>query len=147
MLASVVSVQVARRLTQPLGQVREAALQIASGDYGMRCRVDTPREITRAGWLPQHAGARSWRPPSRSAAADAGVAAPARAERTLLDRLAMGPHRSRTLAISVLPGPDASGFLVEGHIAVAWRGRPEPDPLTAVRSPGTSPSWSAACCR
>jgi HAMP domain-containing protein len=130
MLASVVSVRVARRLTQPLGQVREAALQIASGDYRVRCQVDTPREI--------RALARTLNTLAQMMEVSVEKARPRmqawrrqRAERTLIDRLAIPPYDADALAIRVLPGPHASGFVVDGPIAFIWHGRPERDQLAA----------------
>jgi HAMP domain-containing protein len=133
MLASVVSVRVARRLTQPLSQVREAALKIASGDYRVRCLVDTPREIRQlAGSLNTLAQI------METAVEEARPRMQAwrrqRAERTLIDRLAMKPHHSDALAISVRSDRHASGYIVEGRIAVIWRGRVERDELTARKS-------------
>jgi HAMP domain-containing protein len=133
MLASVVSVRVARRLTQPLGQVREAALQIASGDYRVRCSVDAPREIrTLAGSLNTLAqimeiAVEEARPRMQAWRRQ-------RAERTLTDRLTLKPHVSDALAISVRPDRRASGYIVEGRIALVWRGRVETDELTARKT-------------
>jgi HAMP domain-containing protein len=133
MLASVVSVRVARRLTQPLGQVREAALQIASGDYRVRCRVEAPGEIrTLAGTL--NTLAQMMETSIEEARPRLQAWRRQRAERRLLERLAMTPHCSDTLAIGVRPGRNASGYIVEGSIALIWHGRTESDELTARKT-------------
>ena len=133
MLASVVSVRVARRLTQPLGRVREAALQIASGDYRVRCDVEAPREMrTLAGALNMLAqimetSIEETRPRLQAWRRQ-------HAERRLLERLAMKPHRSDVLAIDVRRGRCASGHLVEGSLAVIWQGPVERDELAARKT-------------
>jgi HAMP domain-containing protein len=130
LLAGAVSVRVARRLTQPLGEVREASLRIASGDYRARCHVEHPTEIRAlSGALNDLAlmmettiddarpRMREWR---RQRAANA-----------LVERLTPTPYRSRDLAIVVGSGTDASGYVVHGHVALAWLGTPQADRLSA----------------
>jgi HAMP domain-containing protein len=133
MLASAVSVRVARKLTHPLGEVREAALKIASGDYRVRCAVQSPREIRALGGTLNRLAEvmattvdaarprmEAWRRQS--------------AERTLIERLALLPCRSAGVAVQVLTGTHASGVACEGLRTLAWVGREEDDALAARRT-------------
>jgi HAMP domain-containing protein len=45
LIAGLLSMRVASRLTQPLAAAKEAALQVAAGQYGRRIEVETPREL------------------------------------------------------------------------------------------------------
>jgi HAMP domain-containing protein len=45
LIAGFLSVAIARSLTRPLGQVKEAALQVAAGQYGHQIDVRKPREL------------------------------------------------------------------------------------------------------
>jgi hypothetical protein len=132
-VAGFVSVRVARRITQPLGEVREAALRIASGNYGLRCQVESPREM--------RALAHTLNELTRMMETVIGDARPRlqawrrhRAAEVLLDVLTTPSHRAPELAIAVLPGPHASGYAIEGHLALVWCGVAQPDDLSARRS-------------
>src|SRR5437870_2346074 len=45
LLAGFLSMRVARSLTRPLAAAKEAALQVAAGQYDQRIDVDRPREL------------------------------------------------------------------------------------------------------
>jgi HAMP domain-containing protein len=133
LLASIVSVRVARKLTHPLGEVREAALRIASGNYGARCRIDSPREMNTL--------AQTLNSLAHMMETAVGEARPRmdawrrqRAEQALVEVLALRPHRTPELAMAVLAGaPTASGFAVDGDLALLWHGITEDDQLAASR--------------
>jgi HAMP domain-containing protein len=133
MLASAVSVRVARKLTQPLGEVRETALRIASGNYGVRCEVRTPREIGALGGA-LNALARVMETTVDAARPRMDGWRRLSADRALADRLALPGCRTRQLALRVLPGPHASGFVEEGPCTLLWVGRTEPDAIAARRT-------------
>lgn len=133
LLASAASVRVARKLTHPLGEVREAALRIASGDYKARCRVHSPREMSTL--------AQALNSLAEMMETTVGDARPRmeawrrhRAEQALVEVLAFRPHRSPELAIAVLAGHQSSGYVIEGDLALLWAGCTEVDAVSAGRS-------------
>jgi hypothetical protein len=133
MLASAVSVRVARKLTHPLGEVREAGLLIASGNYRVRCAVESPREIRALG---QTLNALAQVMDTTVDAARPRMEAWRRqaADRALDERLGLRPHTSASLALHVVPGRQGSGFAVDGPVALAWAGRLEADAVSAHRT-------------
>ena len=129
-LAGLISVRVARKLTAPLGQVREASLRIASGNYGFRCVVENPREMSTLGHSLNRLGQimqttlDEARPRLLAWRRHRGVQA-------LLEVLALRPYRSPELAIAGDPGTSASGFAVEGPLALVWIGEQQADEMSA----------------
>ncbi len=132
-LAGAVSVRVARKLTRPLGEVREASLRIASGNYGLRCTVDRPREM-RALAQALNGLAEMMQTTIEQARPRMEAWRRHRALQGLHDALALPPHTSGELAIAVRPGTEASGYAVVSGDALIWLGRTEEDELAACQS-------------
>jgi hypothetical protein len=132
-LAGVVSIRVARKLTHPLGEVREAALRIASGNYRARCRVENPAEMRSVAHALNELAAMM-----ETAIADARPRMQAwrrrRATAALLEVLRTPGFRSRELAIQIGGGLEASGFVVDRQRALMWLGRSEADELSARKT-------------
>ena len=128
-LAGLISVRVARRLTAPLGQVREASLRIASGNYGFRCVVENPREMSTLGHSLNRLGQimqttlDEARPRLLAGAAIAACRRCSKSPR-------LRPYLSPELAIAGDPGTSASGFAVEGRWR-SWIGEQQADEMSA----------------
>jgi HAMP domain-containing protein len=132
-VAGFVSVRVARRLTHPLGSVREAALRIASGNYRARCHVDNPTEMRRlAGTL--NGLAQMMERTIADARPRMQTWRRTRASAALLDALMPQAQRSAELATLRPSGGDASGLVVDRHRVLLWLGRREADALAARRT-------------
>jgi HAMP domain-containing protein len=132
-LAGLVSVRVAGKLTRPLGEIREASLRIASGDYAFRSHVRGPREV-KALALTLNELARIMETTLQEARPRMRAWRQQRAVQSLLATMTGSALRAPDLEIVILPGAHASGYVLRERLAILWAGRDEADELAARKT-------------
>lgn len=146
LVAGFLSFRIARALTRPIAEVKDAAIQVAAGQYGHRIAVNEPRELAEL--------ASAFNDMSRTLAGTVSeinernrAVDRRRARRELarmLARAAEGGGRIRTERIAsgwtgdARVGGDGSGSLssADGHRLLAWIAPVHPDPVDGLRIRG-----------
>jgi HAMP domain-containing protein len=144
LIGTLISYVIARRLTQPIAEVKEVAIQVASGQYGHKIDVKEPKELadlaTAFNMMSEtlEENVREMTAANRSLEQRRRKQELFRALSGLTeDNYSQEPER---LAYAWLGGAndprDASGFVVsqDGSRLLAWIGEPSDDPLQTVKT-------------
>ena len=142
LLAGYIAARLARRVTGPIGRIKDAALQVAGGHYGMQVAVRSPTELAAlAGSFNRLSGSLKQR--LQEVRQINETVETQRRERLLFQALqrrdlTASLPATASLRLLQLPTPqaccDASGWVRWQDQMLLWAGPVEPTPLDAART-------------